>query len=561
MENREIEKMSGNVVVLTPNGRRQSVKVTPNTTILQIIEEVCKKHGYKPEEYDIKHHRTVLDTTSILRFSGLPNNAQLELIEAQKSRKESDVVLGIHLEDGRRIMGNFTPSHSLWEVMMALCPSESNPSSNPVIIYMRQEVYGANLHSTSLRSLGLTNGKAMLRLIHRKPEELKRQANISAPLPVKPTEEKPYIRTFQPLDPPSSPSSSPPKSSFSRSPPKQSSPSKSPSPPPSSSSSSTFGYDKHHSPKADSPPPKKFTPASNKVDYVPMIKQEKQQNRSSTSDKSKAQVQLSSYTTQRKSPPVQDKKKPPTHVTSDEFVFLGERNAMVFSLETSQAFPSEDLPDEFYDLTITDAKKLLKDIKKRRVELENGRLLTSQLRQLEESKKQLRALNRYKRAIIRVQFPDRTVLQGTFTPTETVGAVMSFVAEYLEDKNMDFYVYTTPPKTILQKDSRLVEIGCVPGAILHFGTKSENRGIDMYLRKDLVDKFTSSSVASLIATKMRQEATNPNPINQEDDMEVDPDVNAGASTSAAPTVYEDYEPKQATVPPPEQKVPDRKSVV
>lgn len=113
---------------------------------------------------------------------------------------------------------------------------------------------------------------------------------------------------------------------------------------------------------------------------------------------------------------------------------------MVFSLETSQAVPSEDLPDEFFDLTINDAKKLLKDIKRTRFEMENGKLLTSNLRNLEESKKQLRALNRYKRAIIRVQFPDRTVLQGTFIPTDTVGTVMHFISEYLEDRNIDFYV-------------------------------------------------------------------------------------------------------------------------
>lgn len=119
---------------------------------------------------------------------------------------------------------------------------------------------------------------------------------------------------------------------------------------------------------------------------------------------------------------------------------LGNRNAMVFSLETADSVPSSELPDDFFELTIDDAKKILRDIRKRQYDLSNGQLLTAAMRKLEESKKQLRQLNRYKQAVIRVQFPDRTVLQGTFTPTDTVSTVTDFVREYLENTNMDFYL-------------------------------------------------------------------------------------------------------------------------
>lgn len=39
-------------------------------------------------------------------------------------------------------------------------------------------------------------------LLSRTPEELKTQANVSAPLPVKPSEEKPYIRKLQKIEEP-----------------------------------------------------------------------------------------------------------------------------------------------------------------------------------------------------------------------------------------------------------------------------------------------------------------------------------------------------------------------
>lgn len=47
-----------------------------------------------------------------------------------------------------------------------------------------------------------------------------------------------------------------------------------------------------------------------------------------------------------------------------------------------------------------------------------------------------------------------------------------------------------------------MEVGCVPGALLHFGTetKSDDRN---YLKKNLTEKFTTNSIASLAASKMR----------------------------------------------------------
>lgn len=109
-----------------------------------------------------------MDTSATIRFSGLPNNAQLELAEALKIRSETAVTIGLQLETGVRLLGNFLPSNSLWDVLLELCPDETELDNHPVIIYMRQEVYGLqSLQSTTLRLLGLTNGKAMLRLIHR----------------------------------------------------------------------------------------------------------------------------------------------------------------------------------------------------------------------------------------------------------------------------------------------------------------------------------------------------------------------------------------------------------
>lgn len=136
-------------------------------TKFQVLEQVCKKQGFDVQEFDIKHHNKVLDTSTSIQFSGLPNNAQLELAPATKTRAESDVTIALNLESGNRLMGTFNPGATLLDVTTQLCPSEASLEENPVIIFMRNEIYGENLKTTTLRSLGITGGRAMLRLIHK----------------------------------------------------------------------------------------------------------------------------------------------------------------------------------------------------------------------------------------------------------------------------------------------------------------------------------------------------------------------------------------------------------
>lgn len=161
------------------------------------MEEVCRKQNLKAEDFDLKHHNKILDTSAIFRFSGLPNNAQLELAPVTKVRLESDIILAVNLENGNRLVENFTPSQTLVGILEQLCPEYLSGEKSPVVIYMRQEIFGKKLETVTLRSLGITGGRAMIRVIDKAPENLKVQANVAVPLPHKPVEEKPYVRKIK----------------------------------------------------------------------------------------------------------------------------------------------------------------------------------------------------------------------------------------------------------------------------------------------------------------------------------------------------------------------------
>lgn len=94
------------------------------------------------------------------------------MTEATKQRKESDVTVMLQLEDGSRQSGQFQPSTTVLDIVNKLGGSRSD-ATDIVIIYMRTEIYGDALNTTTLKSLGLTGGRAMMRMIHRQPEQLK----------------------------------------------------------------------------------------------------------------------------------------------------------------------------------------------------------------------------------------------------------------------------------------------------------------------------------------------------------------------------------------------------
>ncbi|XP_038064272.1 tether containing UBX domain for GLUT4-like [Patiria miniata] len=175
--------MAATVNVLLPNGRRQNVKVTANTRILQVIENVCGKIGLNPDEYNLKHIRSILDPQLSIRYANLPNNCKLELVKADRPRTESAVFIALQVESGERLQGEFAPPTSLWDILIhwetknesmtgKLAASsqadDTGKAIHPVCIYLRQEIVGeAWLRATTLKSLGLTGGKAIIRLNHR----------------------------------------------------------------------------------------------------------------------------------------------------------------------------------------------------------------------------------------------------------------------------------------------------------------------------------------------------------------------------------------------------------
>lgn len=300
------------------------------------------------------------------------------MFETDKKRTEEDVMICLQLEDGTRLNGNYKPSRNLREIINEMCPEKSEDS--PIVIYMRSEIFGEELEKTSLKSLGVSGGRALLRLINSDPESLKVQANVSAPLPQKPRLEEPEKVQKSKVENEAGPSGA-------------------------------FQFKKVEQLREKEIVPEKEAVVEKMEveDEVPEI----------------SSIIEEQIPTEPEIPPVIN--------------ILDDRGTIIFSLDSIQT-QSVDLPDSFFDLTESDVRVLYRELRKTVDSNENAPLMTEGLRKLEENKKILNQLATYKNCAIRVQLPNRHVIQTKFSTVETIGAVKEFVKEFLIDPEINFYL-------------------------------------------------------------------------------------------------------------------------
>ncbi|XP_051767625.1 LOW QUALITY PROTEIN: tether containing UBX domain for GLUT4 [Ctenopharyngodon idella] len=559
---------SSAVSVLTPNGRRQTVKVSPNTPLLQVLEDVCKKHGFDPDEHGLKFQRNILDLTLQWRFASLPNNAKLEMVACsrQQAGAESAVRIALQMEDGSRLQDSFSSGQTLWDLLTHFPQTRTSDleasGPTPVCVYMRDEISGEEaLKKTTLKSLGLTGGSAIIRYVLKGssscpgadmdavkttvsqpplpepsvPAPMKTPApptEVAAPLnhhPVKKEEEKPNTSQEQSVRPKTKAAGEPQKSQLMT-----------------KEDDERPGTSQQCHGSAPSAPPTNFVPFAGSG----------QRLGGPAATGLKGSTSWSSCVSG--SPPKAKKPKPSSEIKrsasakqatraeeeADEYLEPVDREPLVFHLDSgARRHDDIELPDEFFEVTVDDIRKRFAQLKSERRSFEEAPLMTKSLRESQMKEK----LDRYPKVALRVQFPDRQVLQGFFRPLETVGTLRSFVRSHLQDPQLQFYLFVAPPKTILDDPSvTLFQANLFPAALVYFGSDVTT---DCYLRSDLLDVSVSALQADeLIAGCMPR---SPPPLSSSAPAEhVPPSAPESCDSSGQQAATEDGCDSQATAPRP-----------
>ncbi|XP_047993433.1 tether containing UBX domain for GLUT4 [Leguminivora glycinivorella] len=470
--------MSKDLVVLTPNGRRQKVHCTPNTSFLQVLEDVCEKQGFQPDEYGLKHYNQIIDLTSTLRWSNIPNKATLEMVESDRSRHETNVTIGLQFADGERRTADFAPNTSLFDLVNSMAPEELKTLTHPTVLYMRHEITGVPaLKEKTLRQLGLIGGRAILRLLNK--AENATQANVSTV----------YRRPF------------PPKEEKENQERKPSTPEENNTAGPSNAQPSNV----HKT---------AFTKSTNPIDLIKKQKERVEKQKVETTAEPAETVVTEPPSKNNESMEVDEVVSNTNSATSvssenlerrlmieEEVTFLGSQKAIIFTPKEEQE-ELDDLPDDFYELSVEEVRRLFRDLQQNRLQLENTPLLTSTKKEEMEKQSSEQRLAQYKSAVVRIQFPDHVILQGIFSPDNTIGDIYNFIKDYLETPDKPFTTFVTPLKETLDPNMTLLEAKFVPCVHMHFKWLQEEAN-PKYLKKELYLKKTASDAASILASKYR----------------------------------------------------------
>lgn len=147
--------------------------------------------------------------------------------------------------------------------------------------------------------------------------------------------------------------------------------------------------------------------------------------------------------------------------------FIGERSALLFSLNTCKNI-IEIFDDAFYELKAREFKLIAANIGSKTKQICDPPLVTAKQREIANDKFKQDQLKKYRNTIIRIQFPDRIVLQGIFNSTELVQDVYDFVKTYLAE-DFNYTLYLSPPKIVPNRSNSLYDEHLVPKSILYFG--------------------------------------------------------------------------------------------
>lgn len=511
--------MAMSVTVLCPNGRRVNVKVTPNTSILQIIEDACRKEKFDPDEYDLKHLHRILDTSSTVRYANIPNKSQLELLKTAVPRTASNVTVNIATDPGLRLVHEFPPNTTLWEILShheqrgnegTLLPPEGG-DHEPVIVYTMRRISGSQLKTTTLKSLGLTGGKCMLRHSIQK-SSTSGQAHVSAPLsrPKAPKEDS-GLQNHQVVHNDLIPEA------IRR--PVQANPPPAPQPvvPPQQQ------QQVHHPPErvVDVQHNHDLNPANIAVAECPDVI-------TSTHGIVPDIIQPQNGVLQ---PDIVAGKGEHLHLPmpmdileghdgasacnyvpeleeesmqlEETVIKLGSHDAILFNMDDAPSTEFSFVDESFFQLTVDEIKGLYREQQQILRSLDDAPLMTKGMRDMEESAKVLSALNQHPITRLRIYFPDNNVIQGSFKPTESVAVVMNFLRPFLSNPSAEFTLALRHPSRVLAPEITLVAADCIPNARLYFSSSLSSP----YLNEDTLAKKSSfnSACSTLKQRKQRRQ--------------------------------------------------------
>ncbi|CAF3779493.1 unnamed protein product [Rotaria sp. Silwood1] len=479
--------MAKNIIyILCPSGHRRKVQMTLNSSLLQVLEDMCTEENLDSSEWGLMHQRTKCDLTIPWRLQSIPTNAILEMYKLENRRQTDDINIQLQLPDNSRYSSWFESTVTLQEMLdwfriqpdsmiAALDISMSDDrNSCPVCSYMTEEIIGEYaLSNTTLRELGLSSGTAVIRYNLRSvsdAELVKINSRIDDKIGRRRQQQYEQEQKSKQITKSEPIRSSPPSISNSSR--------------PLINSDITTSNDEEYSIFRDPPAATASRPTTTT---------RSQQHSRTLAEAIGLNLSLdleSDIKNQQKTQndfrnfkfPESTKGKNLYHNEFDDDyrrtqdVKPCDRHPIAYDLTKTRTKrdnrnnPSEELPDSFYDLTADDLRSVLKDLQQQSTT--DNPLETRSMRDRLHSTH----IIVYEQIAIRFVINNHYILQGLFRPEEPISRLIDFIRTNLICRHIgekDFYLYTSPPRIILSDLRKpLSTYDLSPAAFVYMGHRT-----------------------------------------------------------------------------------------
>ncbi|UNI15151.1 hypothetical protein JDV02_001714 [Purpureocillium takamizusanense] len=191
--------MSSHVVVIATDLRRTTVKVSPGTYLIDVLQEACTKLNLSGDKFLLKHKQKQVDLSVPFRTSGLIPGAKLELVVKSNTPSAVQIALQVPQPEAREIPGGrlirkFPSDMTLWQVLRQFESGDASAGRNvnitargvagavtsgsgqlyyemPVLNIMGRELATFHDFQKTLSQLGHNSGNVLVRLSYRKTDQ------------------------------------------------------------------------------------------------------------------------------------------------------------------------------------------------------------------------------------------------------------------------------------------------------------------------------------------------------------------------------------------------------
>ncbi|KER28526.1 hypothetical protein T265_04663 [Opisthorchis viverrini] len=513
------------LVVQYPTGHKASIDVPLNKPLIKALEIACARRSLDPSKHIFIHNRRPVDLTVTFRYSGLVNNAAVDLIlDEDKRTTQTDLAAEIRLcfrlDSGQRVLWSGRPSLPLWSILTELASNsaeiknliseEGKEAVGPLgVIFLQEQIIGRmNLEATNPAELGILRGSALLQL---------QQFPPGHPIPSTPAAPISGVaKTTEPFETHSDGGDviNPTEIALETLPPDSNDQDcmehvTVPFRKPEGTSDVHFETEfvSPYSVFAERPTQSVFgQPEGCDVDHQTQkepetlgdllgISLEPGMESMGAASQSESNVQFDQFkpVIERAASLIQlyvlmfelldlsrsdigqaclSHSRLQYFFSSDDDMYSVnlnvDRECIAFRLAPiTQTTSTEDVPDEFFELTEADLRNILQAY--RNEWASNQPLQTAAMRK--SAREQL--YRKYPRAIIQFHWSDGVVLQACFHPREHVSELYHFIQENMRYPQTELQLYTTPPKTFLKnKDETLIEANLVPMTKVYISPQS-----------------------------------------------------------------------------------------